>query len=115
MMFKALFIALVAAPLCQAGIAGLDINGSIQDALQSFDAPRFIIPKQGIESVSAQSVATSIASGGSLSESKSKAIAQGSNRSDKLFSAHNAVSEAKSLAQEGSVSKSNSLAKSSNK
>ena len=50
MMFKALCIALVAAPLCQAGIAGLDINGSIQDALQSFDLPaqRFIIPKQGI-------------------------------------------------------------------
>lgn len=117
MMFKALFIALVAAPLCQAGIAGLDINGSIEDALLSFDLPaqRFIIPKQGIESVSAQSVATSIASGGSLSESKSKAIAQGTNKSDKLFSAHNAVSEAKSLAQEGSVSKSNSLAKSSNK
>ena len=120
-MFKVLFVALIAAPLCQAGIAGIDINssinGSIQNAIQSFDlpAPKFQIQKSRIETISAQSVATSISSGQSASSSNSSAIAEGSSNSDKLFSSHNAASEAKSLAQEGSVSKSDSLAKTTNK
>lgn len=114
MLFKTLFVAFIVAPFCQGNIID---QSSFDEAMQSFDlpAPRFQIAKQGIESNAARSDATSIATGHSVAKSKSKAIAEGSNNSDKLYSAHNADSTAKSMAQDESKAQSDSYAHSLNK